>query len=57
MSDSIPQDILSSFKSKNYRLIFCIGYPGSGIQSQVEKVSNEFKYNKLDIKETIKKEK
>ena len=56
MSDSIPQDILSSFKSKNYRLIFCIGYPGSGIQSQVEKVSNEFKYNKLDIKETIKKE-
>ena len=52
MSDSIPQDILSSFKSNNYRLIFCIGYPGSGIQSQVEKVSNEFKYNKLDIKKS-----
>ena len=56
MTDTIPQDILSTFKSKNYRLIFCIGYPGSGMESQVEKVSNEFKYNKINLQEIIKKE-
>ena len=50
------QDILSTFKSKNLRLIFCIGFPGSGMEPQVEKASNEFKYNKICTKELIKKE-
>ena len=56
MSSPIPTELLQSFKSKNFRLIFCIGFPGSGMESQVEKVSNEFKYNKIDIQELVKKE-
>ena len=44
------------FQFKNLRLIFCIGVPGSGMESQVEKVCNEFKYNKIDIQELIQKE-
>ena len=50
------QDILSTFKSKNLRLMFCIGFPGSGMEPQVEKASNEFKYNKICTKELINKE-
>ena len=53
---SIPKNELETFKYKNYRLIFCIGFPGSGINSQIEKVCNEFKYSKLDLKEIINKE-
>ena len=53
---TIPENELQTFKSKNYRLIFCIGFPGSGINSQVEKVCKEFKYSKLDLKEIINKE-
>ena len=52
----LSQDTIETFKSKNLRLIFCIGFPGSGMESQVEKASNEFKYNKISIKELIKKE-
>ena len=55
-SNLIPENELQSFKSKNYRLIFCIGFPGCGIDSQIEKVCNEFKYGKIDIKEKVKKE-
>ena len=55
-SNLIPDNELQSFKSKNYRLIFCIGFPGCGIDSQIEKVCNEFKYGKIDIKEKVKKE-
>ena len=56
MSLAISSDILQTFKSKNLRLIFCIGFPGSGLESQIEKVSNEFKYNKICIHSSIKKE-
>ena len=56
MSLTLPSDTLQTFKSKNLRLIFCIGFPGSGLESQVEKVSNEFKYCKLCIQSSIKKE-
>jgi adenylate kinase family enzyme len=56
MSSIIPENELQTFKSKNYRLIFCIGIQGCGIDSQIEKVCNEFKYGKIDIKERIKKE-
>ena len=52
----LSQDTISTFKSKNLRLIFCIGFPGSGMESQVEKASNEFKYNKISTKELIKNE-
>ena len=51
MSSIIPENELQTFKSKNYRLIFCIGIQGCGIDSQIEKVCNEFKYGKIDIKE------
>ena len=54
-SDLLPENELESFKSKNYRLIFCIGFPGCGIDSQIEKVCNEFKYGKIDLKEKVKK--
>ena len=56
MSLAISSDTLQTFKSKNLRLIFCIGFPGSGLESQIEKVSNEFKYNKISIHSSIKKE-
>ena len=56
MSLTISSETLQTFKSKNLRLIFCIGFPGSGLESQIEKVSNEFKYNKICIQSSIKKE-
>ena len=56
MSNSIPSELLQSFLQKKLRLIFCIGYPGSGLESQVEKVSNEFKYSKISLPEIAKKE-
>ena len=56
MSSLIPENELQTFKSNNYRLIFCIGIQGSGIDSQIEKVSNEFKYAKLVLHEVIQKE-
>jgi adenylate kinase family enzyme len=37
-------------------LIYCIGFNGSGIESQVEKICNEFKYNKISTNDLIKKE-
>ena len=52
----IQRELLQMFQFKNLRLIFCIGVPGSGMESQVEKVCNEFKYNKIDIQELIQKE-
>ena len=55
-SNLIPETELQTFKSKNYRLIFCIGVNGSGIGSQIEKVCNEFKYGKIDLNEILKKE-
>ena len=56
MSVNIESEKLNTFKSKNLRLIFCIGFQGSGIESQVEKACNVFKYNKICTNELIKKE-
>ena len=55
-SSLISQTDLQTIKDKNYRLIFCIGLPGSNKESQIEKVSNEFKFSKLNVKELIDKE-
>jgi len=41
---------------ENYQLIFNIGVPFSGKKTQCEKISNEFKYSKLYMKEMIQKE-
>ena len=56
MSSLISQNDLQKLKDKNYRLIFCIGLPGCNKESQIEKVSNEFKFSKINIKEIIEKE-
>ena len=53
---SIPENELELFKAKKYRLIFCVGFVGCGIDAQIEKVCNEFKYGKIVIKEKIDKE-
>lgn len=55
-SSLISQTDLKTIKDKNYRLIFCIGLPGSNKESQIEKVSNEFKFSKINVKELIDKE-
>ena len=47
---------LEVFRSRNYRIIFCIGVEGCGIDSQIEKVCNEFRYSKIVLNEIIKKE-
>ena len=56
MSINIDSEKLNAFSTKNLRLIFCIGFNGSGIESQVEKICNEFKYNKISTNDLIKKE-
>ena len=55
-SSLISQEFLQTIKNKNYRLIFCIGLPGSNKESQIENVSNEFKYSKICVKDIIEKE-
>ena len=55
-SSLISQTDLQTIKDKNFRLIFCIGLPGSNKESQIEKVSNEFKFSKINVKELIDKE-
>ena len=55
-SSLISQTDLQTIKDKNYRLIFCVGLPGSNKESQIEKVSNEFKFSKINLKELIDKE-
>ena len=55
-SSLIPQEDLKTIKNKNYHLFFCIGLPGCNKESQIEKVSNEFKYAKICMKEIIEKE-
>ena len=55
-SSLISQTDLQTLKNKNYHLIFCIGLPGCNKESQIEKVSNEFKYAKICMKSIIDKE-
>ena len=52
----ISKEDLLTLRSKNYQLIFNIGVPFSGKKTQCEKVSNEFKYSKLYMKEIIQSE-
>lgn len=52
----ISKEDLLTLRSKNYQLIFNIGVPFSGKKTQCEKVSNEFKYSKLYMKEIIQNE-
>ena len=52
----ISKEDLATLRSKNYQLIFNIGVPNSGKKTQCEKISNEFKYSKLYMKEIIEKE-
>ena len=53
-SSSISQEDLQTIKKKNYHLIFCVGLPGCEKESQIEKVSNEFKYSRISIKNILK---
>ena len=55
-SSLIPQKDLQEIKNRNNRIIFCIGLPGSNKESQIEKISNEFKYSKICMKNIIEKE-
>ena len=55
-SSLISQTDLQAIKSKNYRLIFCIGLPGCNKESQIEKVTHEFKYSSISVKTLIEKE-
>jgi hypothetical protein len=52
----IEKEDLELLRTRNYHLIFCIGPLGSGRKSQIEKISEEFHYSKLNISETIQKE-
>ena len=52
---NFDQDI-QTVKSKNYRLIFFIGLPGSNKEIQIEKISQEYKYSSLNITDLITQE-
>ena len=52
----LSQEDLYTLRSQNYQLIFNIGVPYSGKKTQCEKISNEFKYSKISMKEIIQKE-
>ena len=52
----ISQEDVEIIKKKNPQLLFLLGYPGTGKKSQIEKVCNEFRYCKVNMKEVIKKE-
>ena len=50
-----PLDI-ETIKSKNYHLIFFIGLPGCNKESQIEKISQEYKYSSINIDSLISQE-
>ena len=52
----LSQEDLNTLRSQNYQLIFNIGVPYSGKKTQCEKISKEFKYSKIIMKEIIQKE-
>ena len=52
----LSKEDLHTLRSQNYQLIFNIGVPFSGKKTQCEKISKEFKYSKISIKEIIQKE-
>ena len=47
---------IKTVKSKNYRLIFFIGLPGCNMETQVDKISQEYKYSSLHLCNLISKE-
>ena len=49
---NFSQDI-QTLKSKNYRLIFFIGLPGCNKESQVDKISQEYKYSTIKVENLI----
>ena len=52
----LSHEDLYTLRSQDYQLIFNIGVPYSGKKTQCEKISNEFKYSKICMKELIQKE-
>ena len=52
---NFSQDI-QTMKSKNYRLIFFIGLPGCNKESQIEKISQEYKYSIIKLESLISQE-
>ena len=52
----LSKEDLHTLRSQNYQLIFNIGVPYSGKKTQCEKISKEFKYSKISMKEIIQKE-
>ena len=52
----IEKEDLELLRIRNYHLIFCIGPLGSDRKSQIEKISEEFHYSKLNLEEAIQKE-
>ena len=57
MSSSLNfSEDLKTVKSKNYRLIFFIGLPGCNMETQVEKISQEYKYSSLHLNKLISNE-
>ena len=52
----ITEEDIKILKNKNPELIFIIGPRGVGKTSQVEKISKEFRYTKLDINNLIDQE-
>ena len=49
---NFSQDI-QTLKSKNYRIIFFIGLPGCNKESQVDKISQEYKYSTIKVENLI----
>ena len=52
---NLSQDI-QTMKSKNYHLIFFIGLPGCNKESQIDKISQEFKYSTIKLENLISQE-
>ena len=52
----LSKEDLHTLRSQDFQLIFNIGVPFSGKKTQCEKISKEFKYSKISMKEIIQKE-
>ena len=52
----INEQDIQTIKNKNYRLIFVVGIPGCRKGSQTEKLSKEFKYPKISMRNIIMRE-
>jgi len=52
----LSKEDLYTLRSQNYQLIFNIGVPYSGKKTQCEKIANEFKYSRINMKDIIQKE-